>query len=40
MFIKPASNIYGNIMKMKSGSKPFIVYVPGFEGDIGSGFTT
>lgn len=36
---KTGSNVYGNIMKMRSGSKPFIVYVPGFEGDIGSGFT-
>ena len=36
---KTNSNTYGNIMKMKESSKPFIVYVPGFEGDIGSGFT-
>ena len=36
---KTPSNIYGNIMKMKESSKPFIVYVPDFEGDIGSGFT-
>jgi len=36
---KTRSNIYGNIMKMKRRSKPFIVYVPGFEGDIGSVFT-
>jgi len=36
---KTRSNIYGNIMKMKESSKPFIVYVPGFEGDIGSAFT-
>jgi hypothetical protein len=35
---KTRSNIYGNIMKMKETSKPFIVYVPGYEGDIGSGF--
>ncbi len=35
---KTRSNVYGNIMKMKKGSKPFIVYVPGFEGDIGSVF--
>jgi hypothetical protein len=33
------SNKYGNIMKTKERAKPFIVYVPGFEGDIGSGFT-
>jgi hypothetical protein len=36
---KTSSNVYGNIMKIKAGSKPFIVYMPGFEGDIGSGFT-
>jgi hypothetical protein len=35
---KTGSNVYGNIMKMKESSKPFIVYVPGYEGDIGSGF--
>jgi hypothetical protein len=36
---KTASNSYGNIMKMKEGSKPFIVYVPGFDTEIGSAFT-
>jgi hypothetical protein len=36
---KTGSNAYGNIMKIKQASKPFIVYVPGYEGDIGSGFT-
>ncbi len=36
---KTGSNMYGNIMKIKEKSKPFIVYVPGYEGDIGSGFT-
>jgi len=36
---KTASNRYGNIMKINSRSKPFIVYLPGFEGDIGSVFT-
>lgn len=36
---KTSSNVYGNIMKMGVGSKPFIVYMPDFEGDIGSGFT-
>jgi hypothetical protein len=36
---KTNSNIYGNIMKIKGSSKPFIVCVPGYEGDIGSGFT-
>jgi hypothetical protein len=35
---KTGSNIYGNVMKMKERSKPFIVYVPGYEGDIGSAF--
>ena len=36
---KTRSNTNGNIMKIREGSKPFIVYVPGYEGDIGSGFT-
>jgi hypothetical protein len=36
---KTRSNIYGNIMKKKESTKPFIVCVPGFDGDIGSGFT-
>ena len=36
---KTRSNNYGNIMKIKETSNPFIVYVPGYEGDIGSGFT-
>jgi hypothetical protein len=36
---KTASNIYGNIMKLREGSKPFIVYVPGNEVEIGSAFT-
>jgi hypothetical protein len=35
---KTASNLYGNIMKMRERSKPFIVNVPGFEGEIGSAF--
>jgi hypothetical protein len=35
---KTRSNIYGNIMKMREGAKPFIVWVPGYEGDIGSAF--
>jgi hypothetical protein len=35
---KTRSNSYGNIMKIKEKSKPFIVCVPGFDGDIGSGF--
>ena len=37
---KTSSNIYGNIMKTKEKSKPFIVNVPGYEGDIGVGFYT
>jgi hypothetical protein len=36
---KTRSNAYGNIMKIREGTKPFIVYVPGYEGDIGSVFT-
>jgi hypothetical protein len=36
---KTPSNIYGNIMKMREGAKPFIVYVPGYETEIGSAFT-
>jgi hypothetical protein len=36
---KTRSNIYGNIMKMRSGAKPFIVNVPGNESDIGSAFS-
>ena len=39
LVFKTKSNTYGNIMKMRDGSKPFIVYVPGYEGDIGSAFT-
>lgn len=38
LVFKTRSNIYGNIMKIKESSNPFIVYVPGYEGDIGSGF--
>lgn len=37
---KTGSNIYGNIMKRSELKKPFIVYIPGYEGDIGSVFTT
>lgn len=36
---KTQSNVYGNVMKIRESSKPFIVYVPGYEGDIGSAFT-
>jgi hypothetical protein len=35
---KTGSNIYGNIMKMKASSKPFIVYIPGYEDNIGTHF--
>lgn len=35
---KTGSNIYGNIMKRRERSKPFIVYIPGYEADIGSAF--
>jgi hypothetical protein len=36
---KTGSNIYGNIMKTRERTKPFIVHVPAWEGDIGSAFT-
>lgn len=36
---KTPSNSYGNIMKIRERSKPFIVYVPGYDGEIGSAFT-
>ncbi|HUX59308.1 MAG TPA: hypothetical protein VMV77_20215 [Bacteroidales bacterium] len=36
---KTRSNIYGNIMMKNESAKPFIVYVPGYDDDIGSGFT-
>ena len=39
LVFRTGSNIYGNIMKIMDKSKPFITYVPGYEGDIGSGFT-
>ena len=39
LVFKTQSNIYGNMMKIKSGSKPYIVYMPGYEGDIGSAFS-
>ncbi|OFY67808.1 MAG: hypothetical protein A2V64_02900 [Bacteroidetes bacterium RBG_13_43_22] len=37
---KTGSNPHGNIMKMSERSKPFIVYVPGYDADIGSAFIT
>lgn len=36
---KTGTTIYGNVMQLRSNSKPFIINVPGFEGDIGSAFT-
>jgi hypothetical protein len=36
---KTISNSYGNIMKMNEGSKPFIVYMPDYEGNIGYNFS-
>jgi hypothetical protein len=39
MVYKTSSNSYGNIMKIRERSKPFIVYIPGYDGDIGSAFT-
>lgn len=36
---KTTSNIYGNIMQIRERSKPFIVYLPGYDGNIGSAFT-
>ena len=36
---KTSSNACGNIMKIRERSKPFIVYVPGYDGNIGSAFT-
>jgi hypothetical protein len=35
---KTGSNVYGNIMKIKTSSKPFIVYIPGYEDNIGAHF--
>jgi len=36
---KTGSNKYGNIMKLRENSRPFIVFVPGNEVEIGSAFT-
>ena len=35
---KTNANPYGNIMKLSSRSRPFIVYVPGYSEEIGSAF--
>lgn len=37
---KTQSNVYGNIMKKSERSLPFIVYVPGYDGDIAGAFNT
>lgn len=39
LVFKTGSNIYGNIMRVSERSRPFIVFLPGYDGDIGSGFT-
>ena len=36
---KTAANRYGNVMQRTLRSKPFIVSIPGFDGEIGSAFT-
>jgi hypothetical protein len=36
---KTGSNKYGNIMKLRENSRPFIVYIPGNEVEIGPAFT-
>ena len=36
---KTSFNSYGNIMKRGERSKPFFVFLPGYDGDIGSAFT-
>lgn len=37
---RTSSNSYGNIMKMRTSSKPYIVSIPGIETDIGASFST
>jgi len=37
---RTGSNPYGNIMKMRAASKPFIVSLPGMEAELGSAFST
>jgi hypothetical protein len=39
LVFKTTSNVYGNVMKIRENSKPFIVYVPGNDVEIGSAFT-
>lgn len=38
MVFRTSSNQYGNIMRRGENRLPFIVYLPGYEGDIGSEF--
>lgn len=40
LVFRTKGNKYGNIMKIRDSAKPFIVSLPGYEGDIGSAFTT
>ncbi|MFN8211542.1 MAG: hypothetical protein U0T33_11340 [Bacteroidales bacterium] len=37
---KTGSNNYGNVMKMRISSKPYIVSIPGYEENIGSHYVT
>lgn len=37
---KSSSNQYGNVMKKRENSKPFIVHMPGYDGNIGIAFIT
>lgn len=39
MLYRTDANKYGNISVKRAGSKPFIISVPGYEGDIGVSFT-
>ncbi len=39
LVFKTTSNNYGNIMKKRESTKPYIVYIPDYEGNIGSIFT-
>lgn len=36
---KTSSNDYGNIVKKRNSSKPFIAHVPAYDGEIGSAFS-
>jgi hypothetical protein len=37
---KSSLNQYGNVMKKRENSKPFIVHLPGYNGNIGTAFIT